>query len=197
MVVETNQSFPGHLEQETLSGQVVDLPDARGIPWRGVRVSGAVTREDLVGLQVEFDYLTVGQGNVLKLVCCVRNTTTGKRPVRIGWLTFWQPDGTSASNVLHSEDIERKRTSWYSWARARHWGTVTNPDTDRTAILVSPYPDVCLMDWGDVSGHLGCWSYVDVLPESTIERVCYIALCESLAQAKRYACLRTYLERTI
>jgi GNAT superfamily N-acetyltransferase len=193
MVLEVNKSFPGHLDQESLSGQIVDLPDGRGVPWRGVRVSGDITREELLGLQVEFDYLAVGQGNVLKLVCRVHNTTTGRRLIRAGWFTFWQPDGSSAANVLHSERIERKRTPWYSWSNARHWGTVTNPDTERTAILVSPYPDVRLMDWGDVGGHLGCWSLVDVLPESTTERVCYVALCDDLETARRYACLRSYL----
>jgi GNAT superfamily N-acetyltransferase len=193
VVVEVNQDVPGHLEQETLSGRIVDLPDARSIPWRGVRVSGDITREDLIGLQVEFDYLTVCQGNVLKLVCRMHNTTTGKRQVRVGWLTYWQPDGSSAANVLRSGRVERKHTPWYSWSDARHWGMVTNPDTGRTAVLVSPYPGIVLTDWGDVGGHLGCWSHIDVLPGAMEERVCYIALCESLEQARRYTCLRSYL----
>jgi hypothetical protein len=49
------------------------------------------------------------------------------------------------------------------------------------------------MDWGDVGGHLGSWSRLDVLPESTTERICYVALCDDLEQAKHYACLRSYL----
>jgi GNAT superfamily N-acetyltransferase len=190
---EGSWGIPGHLDQETLHGQVVDLSDARGTPWRGVRVSGDITREELVGLQLELDYLTVGQSNVLKLACRVHNTTTGKRRVVVGWLTFWQPDGSSEANVLHSEYVERKPTPWNSWSWARHWATVTNAKTGRTAALVSPYPDVLAMDWGDAGGHLGCWSHVDVLPGSTTERMCYLALCDDLEAARRYACLRAYL----
>jgi hypothetical protein len=89
--------------------------------------------------------------------------------------------------------LRRPGSAQHAAGRPHHWSTVTNPGTGRTAILVSPYPAVCLMDWGDVGGHLGCWSHVDVLPGSTTERVCYIALCESLEQAKRYACLKSYL----
>ncbi|MBN1579922.1 MAG: GNAT family N-acetyltransferase [Anaerolineae bacterium] len=194
LVVEEHRSFPGHLEQETLSGQIIDLPDWRGIPWRGVRVSAEITREDLVGLRAELDYLTVGQSNVLKLVCRVHNATSGKRRLVVGWLTFWQPDGSCEANVLRSAYVERKPMPWESWSWARHWATVTNNTTGRTAILVSPYPDVCAMDWGDPGGHLGCWSHVDVLPESTTERVCYVALCNELEQAKRYTWLKDYLE---
>jgi hypothetical protein len=193
LVVEENQNFPGHLEQETLAGQVIDLPDARGIPWRGVRVSAQITREDLVGLRAELDYLTVGQSNVLKLVCRIHNATTGKRRLVVGWLTFWQPDGSCETNVLRSEYVERKPVPWYSWSWARHWAMVTNNETGRTAVLVSPYPNVRAMDWGDPGGHLGCWSHADVLPGSTTERVCYVALCDNPDHARRYAWLKDYL----
>jgi len=184
--------LPGKLYQETLTAQVIDLPDERGIPWRGMRLCGDITREQLVGLQVELDYLTVGHSNVLKLVYRVRNTTTARRRVTIGWLSFWQPDGESKDNVLRSEDVERKSTPWYSWAEAYHWVAVVNPGTGRTSVLASAYPEVILMDWGDAGGHMGWTSRIDVMPSATTQRVCYLALCNSYDQARMYAWLRRY-----
>ena len=123
----------------------------------------------------------------------VRNTTTGHRRVRAGYLSFWQPDEEGTRNVLHSEFVQRKPTPWESWSWARHWGAVTRSDTGRTAVLVSPYPNVLVMDWGEPGGHLGWWAQVDLEPGSTAERVCYVVLCASLEEAKRYAWLKDYL----
>jgi GNAT superfamily N-acetyltransferase len=195
---ESGWDIPGKLDQETLSATVVEQADERDIPWRGVRISAEIKREQLVGLSVEFDYLTVGGSNVLKLVCRIRNRTTAKRRLSVGWLTYWQLDGASTGNTLRSQDIERKHTPWESWPDADHWGTLTNPQTGRTATLVSPYPDVKLIDWGDAGGHLGYLAGIDVMPASTssaasTERTCYIALCDSWNQARISAWLSKYL----
>jgi hypothetical protein len=172
--------------------------DGRGIPWHGVRVSAELEREEFVGLGVEFDYLTVGASNVLKLICRVHNRTTAKRRLVVGWLVYWQLDGAPIGNTLRSEEIERKHTPWEGWSEAGHWGTLTNPQTDRTAVLVSPYPHVRLIDWGDVGGHLGWFSGIDVTPASdglgkATERTCYLALCNTFGQAQPYAWLRQYI----
>ena len=119
-----------------------------------------------LGLGIEFDYLTVGNSNVLKLVCRVRNRTTAKRRIVVGWLAYWQLDGASTGNTLRSEEIERKHTPWDSWPEAGHWVTLTNPQTARTAVLVSPYPYVKLIDWGDAGGHMGWFTGVDALSTS-------------------------------
>jgi ribosomal protein S18 acetylase RimI-like enzyme len=178
--------LPGKLYQETFAAQSVDAPDERAIPWKGVRLHCDVQREQLVGLQIELDYLTVGQSNVLKLVYRIHNTTTARRHIDAGWLVFAQPDGTSDKNVLRSESVERKATPWETWSDAEHWGIVVNPDTGRTMALVSAYPQVRLIDWGDAGGHLAWMSVVDVPPLGTAERVCYLVLCSDPVQAKRY-----------
>ena len=187
------EGFPGKLWDETFTAEVIDQPDQRGIPWRGVRLGSDVKREQLVGLRIEVDYLTVGNSNVLNLVCRVRNATTAKRRLDVGWLTFWQPDGAGEHNVLRSEDIQRKPTVWDSWSAARHWGAVVNPETGRCAILISPYPHVRLMDWGAAGGHLGWLSGVDIPPSGSVKRECYLVLCRDYAEAQRYTCLRKYV----
>jgi hypothetical protein len=184
--------LPGKLGQERFAAQAVELQDERGILWHGVRVQSQLEREQFEGLVVELDYLTVGGSNVLKLVYRVKNETTAKRGLGYGWLSFWQPDGTAEHNTLLSCQVQRKPTPWFSWSEADHWGAVTNARTGRTAVLVSPYPHVRLTDWGDVGGHLGIFAGMPVPPSGTAERVCYIALCRSLEEAKRYTCLKGY-----
>jgi GNAT superfamily N-acetyltransferase len=196
--LQDGDDFPGKLYQETFAAQAIDMPDERGIPWRGVRLHCEMQREKLVGLQIELDYLTVGHSNVLKLIYRVRNATTARRKVEVGWLSFWQPDGESKNNVLRSQEIERKPTPWEGWSAAWHWGTVRNAGTGRTVILASPYPTVRLIDWGDAGGHLGFFCGVEVMPgtastPATAERTCYLALCKSPEEAMRYTWLKDYL----
>lgn len=190
---DSRDDFPGKLDQESLAADLLEQPDKRGITWRGVRLACDLARENLVGLQLELDYLTLGHSNVLKLACRVRNTTTAKRRIGVGWISFWQPDGSSAANVLRSQDIERKHTPWFGWPEANHWGAVVNPETGRTAVLSSPYPNAKLMDWGDAGGHVGWFSGIDVMPLSTTERTCYVALCDTFAQARTLTWLKQYI----
>ena len=75
---------------------------------------------------------------------------------------------------------------------------VTNPQTGRTAVLVSPYPEVKLVDWGEVGGHLAWFNGLDVAPLSDqepgiVERVCYVVLCDTFDQAESYKWLKHYL----
>jgi hypothetical protein len=184
--------FPGKLYQEALSAQEAQEKDGRGIEWHGVRIGGQLAREEFVGLDVEFDYLTVGNSNALKLVCRVHNQTTAQRRATIGWLTFWQLDGASTGNTLRSEEVERKHTPWDSWPEANYWGTLYNPQTSRTAAMVSPYPHVRMIDWGAVGGHLGWFASIDFEPVSTTTRACYVVLCETFDQAQTYKWLKQY-----
>jgi hypothetical protein len=193
LALHGQHEMPGKLGQETFTAKAVDAPDARGIHWAGVRLSGKLARDKLLGLAVELDYLTVGQSNVLKLVYRVRNETTAKRALGGGWLSFWQLDGTREHSTLYSAEVQRKPTPWGSWSDAGTWGLNTNAETGRTAIMVSPYPRVRLIDWADMGGHLGCIDNVEVPAMGIAERTCYIALCEDREAARRYICLEKYV----
>jgi RimJ/RimL family protein N-acetyltransferase len=188
-----SREMPGKLGQETFTAQQVEALDTRGIPWAGARVRCQMVREQLVGLAVELDYLTVGQSNVLKLVYRVRNETTAKRSLGYGWHSFWQLDGTWEHNTLYSAEIQRKPTPWGSWSEAGKWGIVTNAETGRTAVLVSPYPTIRLSDWDDMGGHLGFIGGMSIPASGVAERVCYIALCKDVEEARRYVPLKDYL----
>jgi hypothetical protein len=185
--------MPGKLGQEAFTAERVEARDARGIDWTGVRVRCEVAREQLAGLALELDYLTVGHSNVLKLVCRVHNGTTAKRSLGCGWLSFWQLDGTREHNTLHSATVQRKPTPWGSWSEAGKWGLVTNAETGRTAVLVSPYPAVRLIDWDDMGGHVGLIDRMSIPASGSAERVCYLALCPDMDEARRYTCLQDYL----
>ncbi len=177
----------GKLHQEKLRGEQVALPDEQGVLWSGVRLSGDLERDQLRGLHVELCYLTTGNSNALKLLYRVRNDTTAPRQIGIGWLAFWQFEGDGKGNTIRSAKVERKSTPWQSWSEAGYWGMATYPSSGRTAILLSPYPNVRLMDWGAEGGHLGWTATVDVEPLATVERTCHLFLCADAKEAGRYA----------
>ncbi len=176
----------GKLYTEELTAEKALLPDEWGTPWVGVRLWGDLMREQLRGLHIELYYLTVGHSNALKLVYRVRNDTTAPRHIGIGWLSFWRFEGEGTENTIRSEKIERKSNPWESWAVARHWVMATYPASGRTAVLLSPYPNVRLIDWGAEGGHLGWTARVDVEPLATVERTCYLFLCSDVKEAQRY-----------
>ncbi len=182
----SEHDMPGKLGNEVFTAQAVERSDERGIVWTGVRLSCTLRREQLAGLAVDLDYLTVGQSNLFKLVYRLRNLTTARRNLGVGWLTYWQPDGEWEKNTLRSQYVERKPTLWESWSEAGKWGLVLNGESRRTAILVSPYPNVWLVDWGNVGGHLGFMGETSVEPSGVTERVCYLALCATPEEASRY-----------
>lgn len=186
-------SLPGKLDRETFQIEAIQAPDETGIPWAGVRLMAAVQREQLTGLQVELDYLTVGQSNVLKLVYRIRNLTTARQKATAGWLAFVGPDGAASKNKLRSAFVERKATPWETWSLAEKWGMAVNPDTGRTIIAISPYPRVLLIDWGAAGGHLAWMDTLNVPSLGTVERVCYLVLCDNPDQAKRYIPLSAYI----
>jgi hypothetical protein len=193
LALSDGEDPPGKLGNETFTVGPVEATDARGIPWSGVRLCTQMVRDKLLGLALELDYLTVGQSNVLKLVYRVRNATSAQRGLDGGWLSFWQLDGTREHNTLYSAEVERKPTPWESESEAGTWGLNSNAQSGRTAVLVSPYPLVRLMDWGDAGGHLGFRGHIEVPASGVAERTCYIALCPDLEAARRYTCLEEYV----
>jgi len=187
-----DEDFPGKLDQETLAAETVAVTDSRGIPWQGIRLRADLEREKLQGLSIALDYLTTGNSNVLQLVARVQNHTTAVRTLIVGWNAFWQLGGDPMQNVLYGADTQRRPNPWYSWPKTGHWAAVTNMQTQRTAMLVSPYPEAVGMDWGEPGNHLGWMSEVKVQPEATLTRTAFLVLCQDLAEAKRYVPLKDY-----
>ncbi len=192
VAVVGREDFPGKLDQETLTAKSVAVTDDRGVPWHGVRLCSDLEREKLLGLSVELAYLTTGSSNVLKLVARVHNHTTAARTLTVGWISFWRLGGDPQLNVLHAAGMQRRPNPWYSRPRTGHWAAVTNLETQRTAILISPYPEAVGTDWGEPGNHLAWLSGVTVRPEATLTRTVFLALCQSLDEAKLYVPLKDY-----
>jgi len=186
--------FPGKLYQEHFTAAPVEVTDGRGIPWRGVRLTAELKREELRGLRLELDYLTVGNSPLLKAVYRVVNPTGAQRVVNGGWIAFWAVDGDPAKGVLRAEGWERKRVEWggNAWPWVGDWAAVTNADTKRTAITVSTDGTAYLSDWGRDGGHTCVGDRLFIPAEGTAERVVYFALAADFPSATRYACLKDY-----
>ena len=50
-----DRGWPGKLHTETFTASPVDAPDARALPWQGVRLSADLQKEVFRGLRVELD----------------------------------------------------------------------------------------------------------------------------------------------
>jgi hypothetical protein len=111
----------------------------------------------------------------------------------VGWLAFVQPGASAGQHTLRSASVERKVTAWESWSIAGEWAMATNPQTGQTMAMVSPYPRVWTMDWGEAAGYLAWMDTVDVPPSAAVQRVCYLVLCPDRQRARRYAWLARYL----
>jgi len=111
------------------------------------------------------------------------------------WVTARSTRTTSTRehNTLCSAEVQRKPTPWESESEAGTWGLNSNAQTGRTAVMVSPYPLVRLMDWGDAGGHLGFRGHIEVPASGVAVRTCYVALCSDLEAARRYICLEKYV----
>ena len=181
---------PGKLDRESFTARAVSVEGAQGIAWHGVRLRAELQREQLRGLAVTLDYVTVADSNVLKLVYRVHNSTTARRRLSIGWTTFWQPGGSSDYNTLYGADYNRRPNPWFAWTAAGHWVAVHNPQTGHAVLLVSRYPKALAMDWGKPGNHMGWISAVTVQPQATLTRSAYVVLCESLDAARPYEALR-------
>ena len=188
---DDDRGWPGKLHEETFAAVPFDATDLQGISWRGVQLTASLTREGFEGLRAEIAYLTVGGSNVLKVVYRLVNETSAYRRAVPGLLAFWQVDGQHEKGVLHGNGLQRKRTSQMAWPHVDSWGAVVNPASGRAAVMVgaSGKKRIVLMDWGVDGGHLFCNSDVVLAAHGSHELMAYLALTDSLDEAKRYRCL--------
>jgi GNAT superfamily N-acetyltransferase len=186
-----SNAWPGKLHEETFIAAPLEMTDARGIVWRGVQVAASLKRKDFEGLRVEVAYLTVGHSNVLKAVYRLVNETSAYRRLRPGLLTYCQVDGAYKDTVLYGEGYQRKRTPQTPWLTVGPWGAAVNPQSGRAMVMVggSGKKGVELSDWGVDGGHLMFYNSVVLEPLGSHELVTYLALAESLEEAKRYEAL--------
>jgi hypothetical protein len=107
-------------------------------------------------------------------------------------MVFAQVDGDYQNGALYGDDFQRKRTPHEAWTRLGDWGAIVNPDTGRALAMVSGSGKgiLGLMDWGKDGGHFWFDDDLTIAPHSTCELVAYLALAESLEEAKRYESMK-------
>jgi RimJ/RimL family protein N-acetyltransferase len=185
------EGWPGKLYEEQFTAQPCTRTDERGIDWTGLCLTARIKREAFRGLRVEVAYLTVGRSNLLKIVYRLVNETQVFWRVIPGLLTFGQVDGRFDNTTLHADDVQMKRTSVMTWAVVGDWGAMTNPESGRTLAVIKGTPGAWLelSDYGQDGGHVFGFKRLLIPPQDQAEMVVYVALTDSLKEARRYAVL--------
>ena len=188
---EDFEGWPGKLHEETFTATLFEAACEGGIAWRGVRVATSMRQERCEGVRAEIVYLTVGGSNVLKVVYRLVNETGVYRRFTQGLQTFCQVDGRHQDTVVYGDGFQRKRTSQVSWLEVGSWGAAVNPDSGRALVVVGAgeHKQVELADWGVDGGHVMIYNYITLAPHGSHELVAYLALAESLDEARRYGSL--------
>ena len=185
-------SPPGLIVNERFEVEKVSEPDARGIVWTGARQRAMLTHEELLGLTLELDTLTVGGSPVVRLVWRFRNETTSPRKVRAGWQVFVQPDGDRTRTILFCEDYERKNSSRTFATHCGHWAGAENPATGSVVALISSLPQVQMDNWGIAGGHLLLKPQQTIPANGTMELVAYVVIADSRDAVRAWSTLRHY-----
>ena len=113
-----------------------------------------------------------------------------------GLLAFCQVDGQHQDTVLYGDGFQRKRTPHMSWLKVGPWGAAVNPATGRAVVMVGASGErrMELSDWGVDGGHLMFYNHIVLVPRGSHAMVAYLALAESLEEAKRYGSLATWAD---
>jgi hypothetical protein len=120
------------------------------------------------------------------------NQTSIYRKAEPGFLTFVQVDGTHKNGAAHTPAFHRKRTPHMTWAVTSPWVAIENPDTGHAMIAVhaTGWQQLLAMDWGTHGVHFNVFETVNVPPNGVYELTVYLALAESVNEAKRYEVLK-------
>jgi hypothetical protein len=191
-------SWPGKFHTEQFTVEPVNAPDRHSLPWQGLRVTALpAALEALKGLRAEVEYLTLPGSNVLKLCFRLINATAAYRSAGQGYpgfMTYLAVDGDHTHGILHGEvarvgAVQRKRGDGFTMHRIGTWGAVVNPDTGRAAAVVIADRKHTLrwLDGGKLGGHFMFSGGQTLAPQASFELVAYLALAESLDEARLYA----------
>jgi ribosomal protein S18 acetylase RimI-like enzyme len=189
---EDDRGWPGKLHEETFVAAPLGATDEGGLPWRGVQLTTAMKRDEFEGIRAEIAYLTMGGSNVLKVVYRLINDTGVYRHFRAGLLAFLQVDGQHEETVLYGDSYQRKRTPQMSYTYTGPWGAAVNPGTGRAMVMVGASGErlVELANWGVDGGHLFFYNRVTLAPQGSYDLVAYLALTESLEEARQYGAMK-------
>ena len=178
------------LYKETFEAEQVSCRDGQDIEWKGVRQRARLENEDMRGLTLELDTLTVGGSPLFKGVMRLINETGIVRRLQSGWVSFLQPDGSRARTTVFGPEHQFKHTERIFWVEFGHWGAAQNPDTGRALALISPTPKVMMSGWGADGGHLALLTSIEVPAHDSIELVGYFVIADDIESVRHYAALK-------
>ena len=190
VLVRDEPQFPGKIGRERFTADPVEAPDARGIPWRGVRQRAVLAHEDLRGVTLEIDALTLGGSPVVKLALRLINSAPASRPLHeAGWLIFVRPEG-EPGHTAWTPQHQVRHGDRMTWISSDHWLAAESPRTGRTLALVSARP-VSLAGFGRDGTHFKLLPPRPLVPaRGTLEITGYLALAGDLAEARRWLALK-------
>jgi GNAT superfamily N-acetyltransferase len=187
--------WPGdtRLARETFTGEPVERRGEQGLLWSGVRMTCLPAHKDLRCLQLEVEYLTVPESNVVAVLSRWRNRTDAYHEAWGGVAAWLQPGGTRTASVAHwernGERRHRRRGGFPAEARSGVWAAVENTETEDILLLITSQPGghTNVEDYGAEGPHLeasGTWA---LKPNGVYETLTWLISCRELEQIDAYA----------
>ena len=176
----------GQLIDDTFAVESVSVPDAQGLPWQGVRLSTRPERKELRDLLVSFDYLTLGDSPVLKLIYRLENLRPTRQQVRIGAIAAVHLGATLEELVLHGQDVGYQPSLWAIEQAETEWGLLTEPRSGRSVLGVCPQARLNLADYGMAGRLFELWGQETLEGDSVREITLYLALADSPDAAEAF-----------
>jgi GNAT superfamily N-acetyltransferase len=180
---------PGRMFLESWSHELLPARRGAAVPWTGVRVSSNLTREDLRGLRLEIDYLTVGQSNVLAVLSRLVNTTTAPFQAMLVTQAFVQPGGDCGKAVLYAGQQNIRRVPGFLWGGSGgSWAGIAHADSGQCLAMIAARGggQVIALDYGSDGAHLFNTALPAIAPLGTYETLTYLVLAPDVAQARLY-----------
>lgn len=190
LLPDNSHCWEGFLHKETLTARAIETHDATGIAWRGVRLCCTPKHRDLRGLEIELDYLTVGQSPVCKHVYRMRNLWGTERQFHVGTNLTCSLGADATDLIGRGPDLIRRPTNWYRELCALPWAALTNPHTGLTLIMVGQQGDVTLIDQGQCGRILGSVKKQRLDGRGVCELTYYLAVADSWEAAQAYLALQ-------
>jgi GNAT superfamily N-acetyltransferase len=181
-----DQGSHGCLVDDAWAAEAVSVTDAQGLPWRGVRLSARPQRKELHDLLVSYDYMTLGDSPVLKVVYRLENLRPTRQQVVIGGVAALRLGAALEQLVLQGERARHLPSPWSNWHTHTTWGLLTEPQSGRSALGVCPQGKLALVDNGHYGRLFELYDHVTLEGDATLEVVLYLALAESPQAAETF-----------
>ena len=184
-----DQETCGLLVNDSFAVESVTVPDAQDLPWQGVRLSTQPERKEVRDLLVSFDYLTLGDSPVLKLIYRLQNLRPTRQQVRIGGTVAVHLGATLEQLTLEGQKMRHVSSLWGDSQPQNEWGLLTEPQSGRSVLAACPQGRLALINSG-LSGRLfGLAGQETIEGDAVREITLYLVLAHSPETARVFRAL--------